>query len=148
MTHLISPSTFRLSKSTLWKSNIIIKTSNEISHKNILSTTTSFNGISSILKHKLRRKRLLMVKTNIFNYNQILNCRVLFMPRIKTRPIFDGKGIFSRHVLYKIYNWKPALQYCSKSYIDQRRLKIFKFPKKKINKLINDYRGVCCVGVI
>lgn len=138
MTHLVSPSTFRLGKSALWKANSIAKFTPVTTHSNLILGASSFNGIPLILKHKLRRKRCLLVKAIISHYNWSLNCRVLYMPRIKVRPKSDSRGIFSRHVLYKPYDWLGTAQNLAKFYIDQRRLKIFKFPQKK-NKRINKW---------
>jgi len=60
------------------------------------------------------------------------------MPRVKTRPISDGRGIFTRNTLYKPYKWANLnTQNMAKNYISERRLKVFKFPlkkKKQINK--------------
>lgn len=138
MTHLISPTAFRLGKSLLWKTNFIAKLTNTLSSKNIVVAGSTFNGLPLILKHKLRRKRLLVVKTQTFQQKNILNCRVLYMPRIKTRPKSDSRGSFSRHVLYKNYAWLGITAVAAKQYVDQRRLKAFKFSKKK-QKQINKW---------
>jgi hypothetical protein len=138
MTHLISPTTFRLGKSSLWKNNFIAKLTNTPRTKAVVAAGSTFNGLPLTLKHKLRRKRLLVVKTQTFQQNNILNCRVLYMPRIKTRPKSDSRGSFSRHVLYKNYAWLGIAAVAAKQYVDQRRLKVFKFPKKK-KKRINKW---------
>jgi hypothetical protein len=50
------------------------------------------------------------------------------MPRIKTKPKPDSFGNFSQFVLYKNFNWqKNSIKEKAQDYIDQRRLKIFKF---------------------
>lgn len=68
-----------------------------------MAASSTFNGLPLVLKHKLKRKRLMVVKTQISHQKNILNCRVLYMPRIKVRPKADSRGTFSRHVLYKNY---------------------------------------------
>jgi len=136
MTHLVSPTAFRAGKTALWNANVIVPGS----APGILISATQFAGISQLIKHKLRRKRLLTVKSSLFSLKATLQCRVLFMPRVKTRPVADGKGLFSRHVLYKRHCFKPNFYKQSRLYVDQRRLKIFKFPKpkfKQINKWLS-----------
>ncbi len=131
MTHLVSPTSFRLGKTQVWKSNTITKSkisTNEASTK---------LGINNLLKYKLRRKRLYIVKSSICVQSKRIKVKSLFMPRIKVKPKSDGLGSFSKYVLYKNYSRKSSIFLNSaKIYIDERRLKVYKFPYKK-NSQIN-----------
>lgn len=134
MTHLVSPSSFRVGKTYPWKSNSI--------NKSALSTNnaTTKNGITNLLKFKLRRKRLFVVKSIFILANQQTKINVLFMPRIKLRPKSDNLGSFSKFTLYRSHNWSfYKFNNGVKSYIDERRLKMYRFPRKRhvqINKWI------------
>jgi len=105
-----------------------------------LSSGSSHNGLELLLKHRLRRKRLFVVKVSrrFFTTLGVLKVNVLFMPRIKTKPKADSRGSFYRFVLFRGFNWdNPFFINASKNYVDERRLKMHKFrsPKdKKINK--------------
>jgi len=126
MTHLVSPTSFRAGKTQTWKWNSILK--NNLS-TNGVSTKA---GIGGILKYKLRRKRLYIVKSTIIPRNNYIKICSLFMPRMKVKPKSDGLGSFSKFVLYKSYNWKLArFSKIVKNYIDERRLKTYKFPHQK-----------------
>jgi hypothetical protein len=131
MTHLVSPTSFRLGKTHTWKANGISKNS---INTNVVSTKI---GINSLLKYKLRRRRLYVVKSSIRIYSKYINIKSLFMPRIKVKPKSDGLGCFSKYMLYKRHNQtSPIFLNSTKMYIDERRLKVFKFPHKK-NSQIN-----------
>jgi len=130
MTHLISPTSFRLAKTFLWKQNVVDLTNLSINRV----------GVQNLLKYSFRRKRLFVIKSTLKIVTKLAysSLFVLFMPRIKTRPRPDSRGNFSKFVLYKQLNWKrKRLVRSSKKYIDERRLKIHKFAKVKkpqINK--------------
>ncbi len=142
MTHQVAPTPLRLNKSLLWKSNTLFTVESRPSNNNLLISSSNYNGIPLLLKHKMHKLRYLVVKTSLVHSirTQTVTCRALVMPRVKTRPITDSRGIFTRHVLYKPYKWVGSsnVKTPAKGYVDERRLKIFKFPLKK-NKHINKW---------
>jgi hypothetical protein len=143
MTHQVAPIILRLNKALLWKSNTILTSNSGSSSNNLVAASSTYNNIPFLLKHKLRRLRYLIVKSTIFysSKTQTVWCKALIMPRVKTRPISDGRGIFTRNTLYKPYKWANLnTQNMAKNYISERRLKVFKFPlkkKKQINKWLS-----------
>lgn len=135
MTHLVSPTSFRLGKTHSWKLNSIPST---IISTNVVST---YAGLTNLLKIKLRRKRLLIVKSCISTKSKHIKIHSLFMPKMKTKPKSDGLGTFSKYILYKNYN-QNSLRFLKKvkGYTDERRQKNYRFPQKKymqINKWLS-----------
>jgi len=121
MTHLVSPTNFRIGKTASWQSNIIDNSNN-------ISSNSIKIGISDLLKMKLRRKRLFIVKIAIKKKQNTCNIYSLFIPRIKLLPSPDSLGEFTNHLLYKAYNWNSEkLINNTKNYVVQRRLKNYRF---------------------
>lgn len=132
MTHLVSPTAFRQGKTFLWKTNSpLISQSSSLIKQNDLTLS---NGIQHSLKYVFRRKRLFIVKGNLFYRPKLSRIcfNVLYMPRVKTKPRSDSRGTFTKLVLYRNLNWTEENFNSARGYIKERRLKIHKLPDRKI----------------
>jgi hypothetical protein len=134
MSHLVKPTSFRAGKAQVWANNTLLSTKQGLINSNL----TLAKGIERLSRSLLRRKRLYVVRGNISNYiNSSITYKLIFMPRVKTKPREHSIGAFLRKSIYKPFSFaKQGAN--AKGYVHARKDKLAKirrrFKPKRLNR--------------
>jgi hypothetical protein len=101
MSHQVKPISFRAGKSQPWAYNVLVESKNKSTGGDLLLS----NGLIRLSKTLLRRKRLYAIRGNLINNRAgKINYRLVYAPKIKTKPREHSTGAFIRRSIYKPFN--------------------------------------------